>query len=83
MKQVYHLEPSVAVASQFMDRRVSRGVFRHILEWCGVGENVLPDRFESLDCSRQVAEVLKAALIARYGQAEGRKAFRDLESARL
>ncbi|CAM9823266.1 unnamed protein product [Ascophyllum nodosum] len=29
--QVYHLEPSVAVASQYMDYRVRRGVFHHIL----------------------------------------------------
>lgn len=79
--QVYHLEPSVAVASQYMDERVRDGVFRHILSWCGCGTTdsvLLSEGFETLEPSEQVMRVLKEALVARYGRGKGSRAFADL-----
>lgn len=32
--QVYHLEPSIAVASQYLNSCNKQRVFRHILQWC-------------------------------------------------
>ena len=32
--QVYHLEPSIAVAFQFIDERGKERVFAHIINWC-------------------------------------------------
>ncbi|CAM9392810.1 unnamed protein product [Scytosiphon promiscuus] len=77
--QVYHLEPSVAVASQYMDYRVRDRVFRHILDWCGAGHDVLlSQRFDELEPSAQIEEVLRAALVARHGQQLGLETFASL-----
>lgn len=35
--QVYHMEPSVAVAGQYFNDHGKAKVFRHILAWCGSG----------------------------------------------
>lgn len=79
-RQVYHLKPSIAVASQFMDERVRDGVFRHILRWCGIAEDgVLHSKgFDTLEPSEQVMRVLSEALVARYGRGKGSRAFADL-----
>lgn len=73
--QVYHLEPSVAVASQFMDHRVRHGVFRHILDWCGAAfcldDLLLSSDFDALTPADQIREVLRAALVARHGPEKG------------
>lgn len=62
-----------------MNHRVRQRVFRHILDWCGAGEENLPPNIELLPVSLQIREVLRAALLARYGPIEGLKAFGDLE----
>lgn len=62
-----------------MDERVRGRVFRHILNWCGTGKESLPTRFDFLQPVEQALEVLKAALVARYGELEGLKAFEDLQ----
>lgn len=79
--QVYHLEPSVAVASQYMDHRVRHRVFRHILDWCGVADESRPSlaQFGSLTPADQIREVLKAALVARLGPEEGHRVFDNLD----
>lgn len=66
-----------------MDERVREGVLQHILRWCGVQTDALPDRFGSLDPAGQVAEVLQAALVARYGSSTGLKAYMRLRDAEL
>ncbi|CAM9378559.1 unnamed protein product [Hapterophycus canaliculatus] len=77
--QVYHLEPSVAVASQYMDYRVRDRVFRHILDWCEAGHDVLSSsHFRALESADQIKEVLKAALVARYGRQHGLEAYANL-----
>lgn len=82
--QVYHLDPSVAVASQFMDHRVRLGVFRHILEWCDVDsscsdESVLSSDFNALPTVDQIREVLRVAFVSRYGEKEGLEVFASLD----
>ncbi|CAM9787815.1 unnamed protein product [Ectocarpus sp. 6 AP-2014] len=78
--QVYHLEPSLAVASQYMDFRVRDRVFRHMLDWCGASDDVLlSSRFESLALRDQIKEVLKVALVARHGGEKGLEAFDGLD----
>lgn len=79
--QVYHLEPSVAVASQYMDHHVRRRVFRHILDWCGAEEGALPAKFDRLTAAEQVQAVLKAALVSRLGEEKGVKTFASLGEA--
>lgn len=78
--QVYHLEPSVAVASQYMDHRVRHRVFDHILDWCGVAEESRPSpaQFGLLTPADQIREVLKVSLVARLGPEEGYKVFDKL-----
>ncbi|CAM9791432.1 unnamed protein product, partial [Laminaria digitata] len=79
--QVYHLEPSVAVASQYMDHRVRHRVFRHILDWCGAAEEArpFPAQLDLLTHADQIREVLKAALVARLGPEEGQRCFDNLD----
>ncbi|CAM9664417.1 unnamed protein product [Ectocarpus fasciculatus] len=78
--QVYHLEPSLAVASQYMDYRVRDRVFRHMLDWCGASDDVLlSSRFDALALSDQIKEVLTVALVARHGREKGLEAFDGLD----
>ena len=43
--QVYHLEPSIAIASQFVNEGNKHTVFQHILSWCeGQGQGQGEDR---------------------------------------
>ncbi|CAM9433649.1 unnamed protein product [Choristocarpus tenellus] len=76
--QVYHLEPSIAVASQFMDEYVRKNVFRHILEWTGACENDLCPGFSKLPVQEQVREVLRVAFVARYGSVKGLRTWSSL-----
>ncbi|CAM9733218.1 unnamed protein product [Discosporangium mesarthrocarpum] len=69
--QVYHLEPSIAVASQYMDEAIRDGVFEHILNWTGASKDSLPPSFVDLSVKEKVQEVLKEALMARYGHKKG------------
>lgn len=62
-----------------MDERVRDRVFRHILDWCGTGKEALSPSLDSLQPAEQALEVLKAALVARYGREEGLRAFEGLE----
>lgn len=71
----------MAVASQYMDERVRDRVFRHILNWCGTGEEALPKQFDSLKQAEKVLEVLETALVARFGQTKGLEVFETLHHA--
>lgn len=79
--QVYHLEPSVAVASQYMDHRVRHRVFRHILDWSGAAgkSRPSPTQLVLLTPADQIREVLKAALVARLGPVAGHEVFDNLD----
>lgn len=68
-----------------MDYRVRKGVFRHILDWCGASEDVLLSLSSQLDQLRpddQIREVLRAALVARHGRKKGMDVFARLYKPR-
>ena len=67
------------MASQFMDYRVRNRVFRHILGWCGTSDDLLlSSQFQVLAPDEQIREVLRAALVARYGKEKGLETFVSL-----
>jgi hypothetical protein len=74
--QTYHAGPTLAVAGQFCSSGNARGIFTHILDWCGATDAeahaVLGAQgFWARPREEQVEEVLRAALRARHGQQEG------------
>jgi hypothetical protein len=88
--QVYHLEPSIAVASQHMNDDNKMDVFNHILDWSSSFDRHSDDSggrnheilsyhsFASLTSAEQVVAVIRAALTMRNGEGEGEKLFREL-----
>ena len=83
--QVYHLEPSVAVAGQYVNDKCSDRMLAHVHRWCssedggdsgGEGTQVGIDPSRSLE--EQVLETLQRALVARHGAEQGRILFRAL-----
>lgn len=62
-----------------MNHHVRKGVFRHILDWCGAREEALPVDFDQLTLPHQVRHVLRVALVAQLGQEIGLEAFANLE----
>lgn len=73
--QVYHLQPSIAVASQFCGEDIKQRVFDHILEWSGEGAGLTGG---GLSPREQVQSVLRAALLRRHGPGPGERLFRQL-----
>lgn len=74
--QTYHLGPTAAVAGQYCNERNARGVFRHILGWCGVGDSeaealLTTSAFCDAPLPTRVDAVLRAALQRRHGEAAG------------
>jgi hypothetical protein len=74
--QTYHVGPTLAVAGQFCSSRNARGIFAHILAWCDVadadaGALLSAEGFWARPREAQVQAVLRAALRARHGEAEG------------
>jgi hypothetical protein len=59
--QVYHLEPSIGVASQYFNERGKNQVFSHILEWCASGKGTISDELSDIltGCTYTDEEVLK------------------------
>jgi len=81
--QVYHLEPSIAVAGQLMNTANEQQVFRHMLSWCGqqqLEENKDElDRVMGLDLPvpDRIAEVIKKCLLLQH-QENGELLFKEL-----
>jgi len=77
--QVYHVRPSIAVASQYCNSVNKLGVFMHILSWCnGGGKVVLPDELDQLSEEEQVLFVIRQGLMLREGDDKGDKLFEEL-----
>ena len=87
--QVYHLQPSIAIASQYINSNVKNQVYAHILKWCHENPadnreissemiSTLPNDFENLDDKQQVCAIIKGGLILRYGNEKGKKLFNIL-----
>lgn len=83
--QVYHLQPSIAIASQYINSNVKNQVFSHILKWCHENpENgdvnpemlsSLPKDFDKMNDKEQVCSIIKSGLIERHGLEKGKKLF--------
>eukprot|EP01041_Mallomonas_annulata_P011625 gene11625-24347_t len=76
--QVYHLEPSIAVAGQFVGELGRDRLFRHMLTWCGSAASGLPEEFQEYSVENQVLAVIRLGLRTRMGRLMGDKAFRKL-----
>ena len=91
--QVYHLEPSIALASQYINTYGKDRTFKHILNWCSGSDteelkieedssrNVrqdLPKNFDDLSDKEQVLAVLTAGLKQQHGRIKGSALMRKL-----
>lgn len=88
--QVYHLEPSIALASQYVNELGKDTTFRHILKWCSTGdseENVGSsatatslEEISSLPVQDQVMSIIKKGLKLQHGIVKGPALMRKLLS---
>lgn len=86
--QTYHLEPSVALAGQYLNSNNEERVRSHVLSWCGVEQEKDPAQpqgrgggqgGEAAQAPRErVQEMLRLALAAQHGEVEGAKLFERL-----
>ena len=71
--QVYHCEPSIAVAGQYANDNVKEGMFEHIMRWCS-GKGLSSEERKNLpemSGEEQVQAVIRNALIRKHGDDEG------------
>ena len=77
--QVYHLQPSVAVAGQYVSRRTLRGMQEHMLRWCKGGDHGVDfDEWDKLAVQEQVRATIRKALELKHGAAAGGQMANDL-----
>lgn len=67
--QVYHLQPSIAVASQYCNHVIKNKVFKNILSYCGCDEETIQSvlNHKALSPHEEVDIVLRTALSKRLG----------------
>lgn len=81
--QVYHLQPSIAVASQYVNAAVKDKTFAHIAAWCGIDEVIFKDEeIQSLSLEKQVHFLLISALCQKNGAEKGEQMFDQLFDAK-
>lgn len=82
--QVYHLQPSIAIASQYCNEVIAKDVFGHMLTHCrGNDDRVdedskLVDECEKMLPSNAVRTILRKSLEIRYGPEVGQDIFKQL-----
>jgi hypothetical protein len=83
--QVYHLQPSIAVASQYVNDLTREQMFRHVLDWCAQDadatnqrDTLAIDDFKGLDVREQVHKLILQALVLKNGQKDGQEKFSSL-----
>lgn len=88
--QVYHLEPSIALASQYVNDVGKDTTYRHIFNWCRRGNDegdveipyidLLPKGFETLSQREQVLSVIQTGLRLKHGRIKGSALMKKLLS---
>ena len=77
--QVYHLQPSVAVAGQYVNRRTLRGMQEHMFRWCKGGDHQVDfDELDKLAVQEQIRATIRKALELKHGAAAGGQMADDL-----
>jgi hypothetical protein len=83
--QVYNLQPTVAVASQYMNEACMDRVLDHMLGWNNMtrqSPEVLSKGLTALGSRSKVLATIEACLVKRHGAQKGMRAFRRLATAR-
>jgi hypothetical protein len=80
---VYHLQPSIAVASQYMNENGSKRCFDHILDWCSNGKvqfqgSPLQNDIKILNNKLKIQSIIKSGLLLKYGEKEGLGLYQKL-----
>ncbi len=80
---MYHLQPSIAVASQYMNELGSKKCFDHILDWCSTGKtkfqgSPLQNDFKALSNKMKIQSIIKSGLLLKYGDEEGLALYQKL-----
>ena len=83
--QVYHLEPSIALAGQYFNDEVKENVFNHICSWSNVNVDCKDDikqRYgdENENMKYRILDTIEIALISQHGKDVGRKILDDILS---
>ncbi len=81
--QVYHLQPSIALAAQYMNIVVESRVFSHILSWTGSNVADLPENFASMSDQEKIQCTLKLGLCSQHGPEKGSLCFEELYHSNL
>ena len=77
--QVYHLQPSIALAAQYCNNVVADKVITHILEWCNVDRRILSEgKSKETDTKTKILSSLRCALVSRHGSDVGIQLYKDL-----
>ena len=79
--QVYHLQPSIALAAQYMNDVVASRVIDHIIAWTGPRPADLPENFKMMSNYEKVTCAIKLGLISRHGIEKGSTFFDELYSS--
>lgn len=82
--QVYNLQPSIAVASQYMNEYSKDRVIDHMLLWNNMTRHseYMPPGYAALSPRSQILSCLEACLCERHGKEKGLRAFRRLTSTK-
>ncbi len=78
--QTYHLEPTVAVAGQYLNSENEASVFGHIFDWCNVNPSSRR-HFEDLTYESpqsKAASLFQIALKSKHGVEKGEILFKQL-----
>ena len=77
--QVYHLQPSVALAAQYMNDQVTDNVINHILSWTNVNREMeIPKNFAEMSILDKILETIKCGLIRQHGLKVGTDMYNDI-----
>lgn len=82
--QVYHLEPSIALAGQYFNDKVKENVINHICEWSNIDRDEAWSSeydIESVDIKERVLDLIKTALMAQHGRDLGESIFNEISES--